>query len=135
MDFEWHVLDTDHYPTKEGEYLFYYGNEKVPFFSVETIAFTVAEDEYETRNWYIQDDRMVEPTHWKNLHPPGIVREYQRHEFCQAMECQDLINVGKKSELCSVGDNFHVCCRTAKHFHNWLKENGYRIVRITNGSG
>jgi hypothetical protein len=56
-------------------------------------------------------------------------QEYQKHEFCRDTECPDLLNVGTERETCLIGDNYPVCCRTAKHFHDWLKENGYRIVR------
>jgi hypothetical protein len=55
-------------------------------------------------------------------------QEYQKHEFCQDIGCAYAPPSGCKMDAPG-------CVRTAKEFHNWLKENGYRIVRITSGSG
>jgi len=55
-------------PTKEGDYLFYYGNSDRPFFAVNTFRFTVEEDEFETVGWYLEEryDR-TEPSLWFEL--------------------------------------------------------------------
>lgn len=53
-------------PTKEGEYLFYFGNASTPYFSVETLRFTV-EDENGSKDWYIEDLFTHRPTLWFTL--------------------------------------------------------------------
>jgi hypothetical protein len=56
-------------------------------------------------------------------------QEYQKHEFCHAIACKAL--VGNDRESCEA----YVCHARVPGFIEWLKENGYRIVRITSGSG
>ena len=51
-------------------------------------------------------------------------QEYQKHEFCRGVKCPDFLN-GK----CWAKNDDVSCIMTAKEFHHWLKENGYRIVR------
>jgi hypothetical protein len=51
-------------------------------------------------------------------------QEYQKYEFCRDMECDNLYN-----QASCVVDDPAGCPLTAKEFHCWLKENGYRIVK------
>lgn len=46
--------------------------------------------------------------------------EYQKYEFCKDVECTAL-----EHGVC----NAYVCHKTAKHFHQWLKQNGYKIIK------
>ena len=46
--------------------------------------------------------------------------EYQKYEFCKDVECTAL-----EYNAC----NAYVCYKTAKHFHRWLEQNGYAIVK------
>ena len=56
--------------------------------------------------------------------------EHQKYEFCMAIKCQDLVK-----DKCVLGDDYHsFCCATAKEFHHWLKENGYKILKVENAS-
>lgn len=50
-------------------------------------------------------------------------REYQKYEFCKAVNCP----VIKNQSTCEIGSI--MCIRTAKEFHLWLKDNGYKIVK------
>jgi hypothetical protein len=50
-------------------------------------------------------------------------QEYQKYEFCRATDCVELKNNMKFCELNKT------CSSSAKEFHHWLKENGYRIVK------
>jgi hypothetical protein len=47
--------------------------------------------------------------------------EYQKYEFCKDVECTAL-----EYNAC----NAYVCYKTAKHFHKWLKQHGYKIVKV-----
>jgi UDP-N-acetyl-D-mannosaminuronic acid transferase (WecB/TagA/CpsF family) len=51
-------------------------------------------------------------------------QEYQKYEFCRDMECDNLYN-----QASCVVDDPYGCVFTAREFHHWLKENGYRIVK------
>ena len=51
-------------------------------------------------------------------------QEYQKYEFCRDVECEHLYNQKK----CVVSQDIH-CGYTAKEFHHWLKENGYKIAK------
>jgi|GEM_PF-2274452 len=57
-------------------------------------------------------------------------REYQKYEFCKAVDCASL--------LCDQNGVYHcirsnkMCQHTAKEIHHWLKENGFKIVKETN---
>jgi hypothetical protein len=51
-------------------------------------------------------------------------QEYQKHEFCRAMECENLYN----QKSCTIHDPAG-CPLTAKEFHCWLKGDGYKIVK------
>lgn len=50
-------------------------------------------------------------------------REYQKHEFCKAVNCEDLSD----NNFCE--SNTTTCCHTAKEFHRWLQRNGFKIVK------
>ena len=49
-------------------------------------------------------------------------QEYGKYEFCRDIGCVYAPPNGCKIDAPG-------CVRTAKEFHHWLKENGYRIVR------
>lgn len=49
------------------------------------------------------------------------VEEYKNHEFCKDVECTAL-----EYNTCSPV----ICHKTAKHFHKWLKQHGYKIVKV-----
>ena len=58
--------------------------------------------------------------------------EYKDREFCKSTECRAYIKEreGGPFPLCALTGNPHLdCIKTAKEFHKWLKENGYRIVK------
>ena len=46
--------------------------------------------------------------------------EYEKYEFCKSVNCYGLHN-----NKCCV----HGCCHTAKHFHKWLQENNFKIIK------
>jgi hypothetical protein len=48
-------------------------------------------------------------------------KEYKDHEFCKDVECGAFDNGRCHARQC--------CYRTAKHFHRWLKQNGYKIIK------
>lgn len=52
-------------------------------------------------------------------------REYQKHEFCRAVNCEDLSD----NNFCE--SDTTTCCHTAKEFHSWLQRNGFKIVKET----
>ena len=45
---------------------------------------------------------------------------YKKYEFCKSVNCSGLHN-----NKCCV----HGCCHTAKHFHKWLQENNFKIIK------
>jgi hypothetical protein len=49
-------------------------------------------------------------------------QEYQKYGFCRDIGCAYAPPSGCKMDAPG-------CVRTAKEFHHWLKENGYRIVK------
>lgn len=59
-------------PKSEGDYLFYFGVCARPFFAVDTLRFVDESDEYETRQWFLEDSA-CEPTLWFDL--PKIAGE------------------------------------------------------------
>jgi len=53
--------------------------------------------------------------------------EYQDHEFCESIRCASF-----KNEKCNWFEPFLDDCgchKSAKRFHKWLNENGFKIVR------
>jgi len=52
------------------------------------------------------------------------LQEYGKHEFCREIWCEHLYNL----KTCAVGQDMH-CSFTAKEFHRWLLDNGYRVVK------
>jgi hypothetical protein len=58
-------------PNKEGEYLFYFGYAKRPFYAVDTFRFTVDEDEYETNDFYLEEYNQYEVSMWWELPIPN----------------------------------------------------------------
>lgn len=57
-----------------------------------------------------------------------VNQEYKKYEFCKAIGCSwrvAAMNNGLPDERC-----IHRGCRhTAKEFHHWLKDNGFKIVK------
>ncbi|NDY73962.1 hypothetical protein [Desulfobacter hydrogenophilus] len=49
-------------------------------------------------------------------------KEYQRHEFCRVVGCP-----GLSDDKCTAPGAF--CLFTARQFHEWLQDNGYRIIK------
>ena len=47
-------------------------------------------------------------------------REYKKYEYCKDIKCMALY----KGKCCREGCEFG-----AKHFHKWLKENNFKIVK------
>jgi len=53
------------------------------------------------------------------------MREYQKYEFCKAVKCPDLMK-GR----CILGKDYpSFCVYSAKSFHKWLEENGFKIIK------
>ena len=56
-------------------------------------------------------------------------REYGKYEFCKAVDCEYHYPKNRfEAENCSVPISSY-CPLTAKEFHQWLKENGFKIVK------
>ncbi len=51
-----------------------------------------------------------------------MIQEYKKYEFCVDVNC-DLLMFS-----CHAGD---ACPFSAKKFHKWLKDNGFKIVKIS----
>lgn len=53
-------------------------------------------------------------------------RKYEKYEFCKSVCCEELepYGCGRKDLPVSW------CIKSARHFHHWLKENGFEIVKI-----
>ena len=56
----------------------------------------------------------------------GIAKEYEKYEFCRAVDCAAIRNYS----TCRTDDG--MCFYTAKTFHKWLEDNGFKIVKETN---
>lgn len=54
-------------------------------------------------------------------------KEYKDYEFCKDVECGAFDNGRCYARQC--------CYRTAKHFHRWLKQNGYKIIKSVRKKG
>ena len=57
--------------------------------------------------------------------------EYQKHEFCKDIKCNQFIPESKKhgiTESCMFSHDSD-CIHTAKEFHKWLKENNFKLVK------
>lgn len=53
------------------------------------------------------------------------MREYQKGEFCQDKDCMFLpILMSGNKKMCE-----SKCRFTAYQLHNWLKDNGFKIVK------
>ena len=48
-------------------------------------------------------------------------REYEKYEYCKDIDCPCI----EYTEQCCISG----CAYTAKHFHKWLKENNFKIVK------
>lgn len=53
-------------------------------------------------------------------------RRYRKNEFCIAMQCKYYFE--KKKTCYFFGDKS--CIFTAKQLHKWLKNNGFKIVKV-----
>ena len=52
---------------------------------------------------------------------------YKKYEFCKSVNCSGLYyeNCSGLYNKCCV----HGCYHTAKHFHKWLQENNFKIIK------
>ena len=50
-------------------------------------------------------------------------REYEKYEFCSNIRCGFFHHIEIKCL------NKHRCIFSAKDFHHWLKDNGFKIVK------
>lgn len=57
-------------PPQEGEYLFYFGNAKKPYYAVDTLRFTEVDDLYESQDYYLEDSNTHDVTMWWHLPTP-----------------------------------------------------------------
>jgi len=55
----------------------------------------------------------------------NIMRKYKKYEFCKAIKCPAL-----KDNLCLTDPE--MCMYSAKEFHQWLKENNFKIIKDNN---
>jgi len=56
-----------------------------------------------------------------NFKEDYMEREYKKYEYCKAIGCPCI----KYTERCCISS----CAYTAKHFHKWLKENNFKIIK------
>ena len=57
-----------------------------------------------------------------------IKREYQKYEFCKAVNCSCYTPGAKDLQVlpnCITSD----CVMTAKEFHHWLMDNWFKIIK------
>lgn len=54
------------------------------------------------------------------------ITPYPNYTFCKAVNCP----VIKDKFICEIGSI--MCIRTAKEFHCWLTDNGYKIIKEIN---
>jgi hypothetical protein len=59
-------------PDREGEYLFYFGHAKKPFYVVDMLRFTVGKDGYKTEAIYLEEYNQDEISMWWKLPLPNI---------------------------------------------------------------
>ena len=52
------------------------------------------------------------------------MKEYKKYEFCKSVGCIELT----KKEPIKCGAVYK-CVYTAREFHRWLKNNGYKILK------
>jgi len=55
-----------------------------------------------------------------------VMREYKKYEFCKAVDCSGL---SYEHDKCILD---YDCFKSAKTFHKWLNENGFKIVIVEN---
>lgn len=55
------------------------------------------------------------------------MREYQKYEFCESVKCKALAYSLSNTPQC--GRYSDTCIKTAKQFHQWLVDNGFKIVK------
>jgi len=61
-----------------------------------------------------------------------MINKYQKHEFCRDVECEGLrsdLN-GDKTQCPYYAE---YCLKTAKEFHDWLKNKGFKITKEGEG--
>jgi hypothetical protein len=90
----------------------------------------IFEDWWEENYWAIDDGsqqaealRVYAESAWQASRENQ--QEYQKHEFCRDVDCENIYN----QKSCVVPHDVH-CSFTAKEFHHWLKDNGYKIVKV-----
>ena len=63
----------------------------------------------------------------------GRTKEYEKCEFCKQIKCECLIPESEELGI-PISCNFSHdkdCIYTAREFHHWLKENGFKIIKET----
>jgi hypothetical protein len=55
-----------------------------------------------------------------NFKEDYMEREYKKYEYCKDIKCMAFYKGKCRREGCEFG---------AKHFHKWLKENNFKIVK------
>jgi len=58
-------------PNKSGEYLFYFGNAKIPFYAVDELIWTKTEYRH---SWFLKEHHDEDVTHWWPL--PNLEGKY-----------------------------------------------------------
>ena len=71
----------------------------------------------------LEVDRLKQCIQWLESLQEQPQIEYEKYEFCKSVNCSGLHN-----NKCCV----HGCCHTAKHFHKWLQENNFKIIKENN---
>jgi hypothetical protein len=61
------------FPTKDGEYLFYFGGAKKPYYAVDTFRLIEFDDDSDCEDAYLKNNRILDVTAWWHLPKP--------HEF------------------------------------------------------
>ena len=56
--------------------------------------------------------------------------EYQKYEFCRAVKCQAIRDIGRNGYHAYKCDTNGALCEYSAHkFHQWLNRNGYKIIK------
>lgn len=55
--------------------------------------------------------------------------EYTKYEFCKSIGCSGLTKVEGTIADYECRNYSYNCKQTAKSFHHWLKEQGYKLVK------
>ena len=70
--------------------------------------------------FHLEVDRLKQCVEWLESLQEQSQITYEKYEFCKSVNCTGLHN-----NKCCV----HGCCHNAKHFHKWLQENNFKIIK------